>query len=93
MRPCSSSEVPNATSTHALRSISEGSRPASRAAALMRSLSAANPSGLLPKSSYQVFHASTCGSAMESIRGPLLPIIRRGGSGGAGRKTASSAWQ
>ena len=38
----------SATSTQALRSICSGARPASRAAALMRPLSAAKPSALLP---------------------------------------------
>ena len=36
------------TKAHALRAISAGSRPASRAAASMRALSSANPSAVLP---------------------------------------------
>src|SRR5207237_964559 len=69
--------------------------PAARAGAalLTRSFSGANASGVLPTSVYQVFHASTWGSVIDSMRGPLLPTISRGARSGAGISTASSACQ
>ena len=64
-----------------------------RAASLIRASSAAKPSAVLPKSANHVFHQAACGSAIESMRGPLEPIISGGGDAGRGRRTASSACQ
>ncbi len=77
----------------ALRVMSSGGRPASIAAAVIRSLSSANPSAELPYQSYQVFHASTCGIVIANMRGPFEPIISGTCRPGTGSRTASSAWQ
>ena len=80
----------NLTRTATVRSMAAGSRPTSRHAASTTSRSAATPSGALPMSANQLFHAWTCGAAMRSIRGPFEPIIS-GGPLGRGPRGSSSA--
>ena len=77
------------TSTQALRSISAGSRPARSAATEISALWSAKPSGVLPYGVNHVFHASTCGSVIESIRGAFAPIISFGARASGGSSTAS----
>ena len=52
------------------------------------------PSGRLPVSLYQAFHASAWAIVARSIRGPFEPIISGGpsGRGPRGRSSQSRAW-
>ena len=65
------------TSTAAVAATSPGKRPARTAASSTRSRTAANPSGVLPYSLHQTFHASTWGSPMRIMRGLVEPSIKR----------------
>ena len=80
------------TSTATVRSIAAGSRPTSRHASSTTSRSGAMPAGVLPMSAYHVFQASTYGSAIRSIRGPLEPMSSGGPPGrGAARQELAVA--
>src|SRR6266550_964470 len=81
---------PAATRTHALYRTSPGWRPARRQAASISRRRDAKPSELLPYQLYQVFHTSTWGSAIASIRAPVEPSISGMRRPGRGRSTASS---
>ena len=64
-------------------------RPRS-AAASISAFSAAKPSGVLPYQSYQVFQASTCGSAIPASAARCCRSSAAGGAPAAGSSTASS---
>src|SRR5450759_4986541 len=62
------------TWTATVRSISAGSRPTATADSSTIARNRDTPSGRLPVSAYQAFHAVTYGSVAASIRGPLEPM-------------------